>query len=178
MSPPLRGAEHRQALWAELATGLLQTIASDHCPFTMAEKRRFAAADFSRVPGGAGGVEYRLGLLYTFGVRPGRISLARFVDLVATRPAKVFGLFPRKGTLRPGSDADLVVWDPEKKWPIAAAVQWQRSDHTVYEGLELHGAPRLVMRRGAVVFADGRPAAEPGSGAWLGAAAEKHGRGR
>jgi dihydropyrimidinase len=178
LSPPLRGAEHRQALWAELASGLLQTVASDHCPFTLAEKRRFAASDFSRVPGGVGGVEYRLGLLYTFGVRPGRISLARFVDLVATRPAKVFGLFPRKGTLRPGSDADLVVWDPEKKWPVVAAGQWQRCDHTVYEGLELHGAPRLVMRRGAVVFADGRLAAAPGSGAWLGVAGERRGRGR
>ncbi len=168
MSPPLRSGEHRQALWQALASGLVQTFASDHCPFRLADKRRHAADDFTRVPGGAGGIEYRLPLLYTFGVRSGKISPARFVDLVATRPAKLFGLFPRKGTIRPGSDADLVVWDRDRKWTVAAARQWQRCDHAIYEGLELVGAPVWVFSRGEAVFADGRVEAEAGRGAWLG----------
>ena len=168
MSPPLRQREHQSALWEALASGMAQTIGSDHCPFNLEDKRRHAADDFTRVPGGVGGVEYRLPLLYTFGVRAGRISLPRFVDLVATRPAKIFGLYPRKGTIRPGSDADLVIWDPEKKWTVAAMGQWQRCDHTVYEGLELHGAPRLVFSRGEAVFVDGRVEAGAGRGTYLG----------
>ncbi len=167
MSPPLRHREHQAALWEALASGLAQAIGSDHCPFNAADKERFAREDFTRIPNGVGGVEYRLPLLYTFGVRTGKISLPRFVDLVATRPAKIFGLYPRKGTIRAGSDADLVVWDPEKKWTVAAAGQWQRCDHTVYEGLELHGAPRLVFSRGEAVFADGNVKARENRGIYL-----------
>jgi dihydropyrimidinase len=180
MSPPLRGREHQAALWQGLDSGLLQTLGSDHCPFNRGEKERFAAEDFTRVPGGVGGIEYRLPLLYAFGVRAGRIPLARFVDLVSTRPAKVFGLYPRKGTLRPGSDADLVVWDPEAQQTVHAAAQWQRCDHTVYEGLRLHGLPRLVLRRGEAVFEEGEVRAEKGSGQYLARArgGGAHGRGR
>ncbi len=172
MSPPLREPDHQTALWEGLASGLVQAIGTDHCPFNLPEKMRFAASDFTRVPNGTGSIEYRLPLLYTFGVRAGKIPLARFVDLVSTRPAKLFGLYPRKGTIRAGSDADLVIWDPGKKWTAAAAGQWQRCDHTLYEGLELCGAPRLVMRRGETVFADGKLEAEEGSGSWLGAEAK------
>lgn len=167
MSPPLRGHEHRDALWAALAQGWLQTLATDHCPFSLEAKVKFADADFSRIPNGCGGIEYRLPLLYRYGVQTGKISLARFVDLVSARPAKVFGLFPRKGAIRVGSDADLVVWDPRLKKTIAAAGQWQRCDHTVYEGLELQGVPRLVFSRGELVFADGRVEAESGRGRYL-----------
>ena len=167
MSPPLRAKEHQSALWEALASGLIQTLATDHCPFTLAEKKKFAAADFSRIPNGVGGIEYRLSLLYSFGVKSGKIPLTRFVDLVSTRPAKIFGLYPRKGTIRAGSDADLVIWDPEIKSTISAARQWQRCDHTVYQGLELEGAPRLVFSRGQAVFADGRIQAEPGRGIYL-----------
>ncbi len=168
LSPPLRQREHQAALWEALASGLAQTIGSDHCPFNAADKERFAGEDFTRIPNGVGGVEYRLPLLYTFGVRTGKIPLPRFVDLVATRPAKIFGLYPRKGTIRAGSDADLVVWDPEKKWSISAAGQAQRCDHTVYEGLELRGAPRLVFSRGETVFVDGRVTAGENRGICLG----------
>jgi len=178
MSPPLRGREHQAALWEGVANGLVQTVGSDHCPFPLAEKERHAGSDFTRIPGGIGGVEYRLPLLYTFGVKAGRISLARFVDLVSTRPAKVFGLYPRKGTIRPGSDADLVVWDPEKKWMVAAAGQWQRCDHTVYEGFELHGGPRLVLSRGEVAYAEGKVAADPGRGLYLARGRGSDGSGR
>ncbi|HEX7502646.1 MAG TPA: amidohydrolase family protein, partial [Acidobacteriota bacterium] len=167
MSPPLRATEHQAALWAALASGVVQTLATDHCPFSREQKSRFAESDFTRIPGGVGGIEYRLALLYTFGVLPGKLSLARFVDLVSTRAAKIFGLYPRKGTIRAGSDADLVVWDPEIKSTVSAAGQWQRCDHTVYEGLQLHGGPRVVIRRGMLAFEDGRIAADPGPGAYL-----------
>jgi dihydropyrimidinase len=167
MSPPLRGSEHQEALWAALASGIVHTLATDHCPFRREQKSRFAASDFTRIPGGVGGIEYRLSLLYTFGVLSGKISLARFVDLVSTRPAKIFGLFPRKGTIRAGSDADLVVWDPSRQSTATAARQWQHCDHTVYEGLQLCGAPRFVIRGGTPVFADGRFAADPGPGVYL-----------
>jgi dihydropyrimidinase len=167
MSPPLRQGEHREALWEALASGIIQTLATDHCPFARGQKSRFAASDFTRIPGGVGGIEYRLSLLYTFGVLPGKISPARFVDLVSARPAKIFGMFPRKGTIRAGSDADLVVWDPGRQSTVAAARQWQRCDHTVYEGLQLRGAPRFVIRGGTPVFADGRIADDPGPGTYL-----------
>jgi dihydropyrimidinase len=155
------------ALWAGLGQGLIQTVATDHCPFTLEQKNRFAASDFTRIPNGIGGIEYRLALLYSFGVRKGKITLAKFVDLVSTRPAKIFGLYPLKGSIRPGSDADLVVWDPLSKRTISAASQWQRCDHTVYEGIELCGAPRLVFSRGRMVFAEGKVQAEPGQGNYL-----------
>lgn len=168
MSPPLRHREHQAALWEALADGMVQAVATDHCPFSAADKKRWARDDFTRIPGGVGGIEYRLPLLYTFGVRAGKISPARFVDLVSTRPAKIFGLYPRKGAIRAGSDADLVVWDPERRWTVAAAGQRQRCDYTVYEGLELHGAPRLVFRRGEALAVDGRVDAGAGPGAFLG----------
>jgi len=167
MSPPLRGREHQSALWEALAQGWIQTLATDHCPFSREEKMKFAAADFTRIPNGCGGIEYRMSLLYTFGVKSGKISLARFVDLVSTKAAKVFGLYPRKGAIRVGSDADLVVWDPRLKRTISAARQWQRGGYTVYEGLELHGAPRLVFSRGAAVFENGTIQGEPGRGNYL-----------
>jgi dihydropyrimidinase len=169
MSPPLRAAEHQAALWQALASGVVQTLATDHCPFTLEQKGRFAESDFTMIPGGVGGIEYRLALLYTFGVLSGKISMARFVDLVSTKAAKIFGLYPRKGTIRAGSDADLVVWDPEINHTVSAARQWQRCDHTVYEGLRLRGGPRLVMRRGTLACEDGRVAADPGPGAYLAA---------
>jgi dihydropyrimidinase len=167
MSPPLRARAHQDALWDGLASGLVQTIGTDHCPFNLAEKRKFAFSDFTRIPNGCGGIEFRLPLLYTFGVSAGRISMPRFVDLVSTRPAKIFGLYPRKGTISPGSDADIVVWDATIKKSISAARQWQRSDHSVYEGLKLHGGPRLVLSRGEAVYADGEVTAEPGRGVYL-----------
>jgi dihydropyrimidinase len=173
MSPPLRAREHQAALWEGLAQGTIQALATDHCPFTVPDKVRYAESDFTRIPGGIGGIGYRLMLLYTFGVRAGRIPLARFVDLVSTRPAKIFGLYPRKGTIRPGSDADLVVWDPQRKMKVPAAGPRQRCGHTAYEGLQLHGGPRLVCRRGEPVFDDGKIAAAPGPGLYL---ARDHGR--
>jgi dihydropyrimidinase len=176
MSPPLRSAEHRQALWQALAEGTVQALGTDHCPFDREAKRRHAADDFTRIPGGSGGVEYRLSLLFTYGVAAGRITPERFVDLVSTRPAKLFGLYPRKGTLRPGSDADLVVWDPGTRWTAGAAGQHQRGGSTLYEGLELQGAPRFVLSRGETVLQEGRLEAEAGRGRWLGRGGGADGR--
>jgi dihydropyrimidinase len=167
MSPPLRAREHQAALWESLAQGFIQTLATDHCPFTLAAKKKFAAADFTMIPNGCGGIEYRMSLLYSFGVKSGKIPLTRFVDLVSTRPAKTFGLYPRKGAIRVGSDADLVVWDPQSRCAISAARQWQRCDHTVYQGFELHGAPRLVFSRGEAVFENGKVQAAQGRGNYL-----------
>jgi dihydropyrimidinase len=167
MSPPLRAAEHRAALWEGLTAGYIQTLATDHCPFTLAEKEKFAAADFTRIPNGCGGIEYRLSLLYAFGVKSGKIPLTRFVDLVSTKAAKIFGLYPRKGAIRVGSDADLIIWDPERKKTVSAAGQWQRCDHTLYEGFELHGVPRLVFSRGAAVFENNAIQCDPGRGSYL-----------
>ena len=176
MSPPLRSAEHRQALWQALAEGTVQVLGTDHCPFGREAKDLHAGDDFTRIPGGSGGVEYRLSLLYTYAVAAGRITPARFVDLVSTRPAKLFGLYPRKGTLRPGSDADLVIWDPERRWVVRAADQHQRGGSTLYEGLELQGAPRAVISRGETVCREGRLEAEAGRGRWLGRDGGDHGR--
>ncbi len=175
MSPPLRSAEHRQALWQALAEGTVQALGTDHCPFGREAKKRHAGDDFTRIPSGSGGVEYRLSLLHTYGVAAGRITPARFVDLVSARPAKLFGLYPRKGSLRPGSDADLVVWDPERRWTVRAADQHQRGGSTLYEGLELRGAPRFVISRGETVLREGRLEAEAGRGRWLGRGVGDHG---
>jgi dihydropyrimidinase len=167
MSPPLRAREHNEALWEGLAQGIIQTLATDHCPFNSPEKKLYANSDFTKIPNGCGGIEYRLSLLYSFGVKSGKIPLTRFVDLVSTKAAKIFGLYPRKGAIRVGSDADLVVWDPQSKSRISAARQWQRCDYTVYQGLELFGAPRIVFSRGVPVFENDNIQADPGRGNYL-----------
>ena len=115
MSPPLRPKETQDQLWRGLAFNDLQAISTDHCPFCMKEQKTLGEDDFSKIPNGAPGIETRMSLVYDGGVRTGRISLNRFVELTSTSPAKIFGLFPRKGTIAPGSDADIVIFDPEKK---------------------------------------------------------------
>lgn len=167
MSPPLRKRVDQKALWAAMEKGVIETVSSDHCPFNVADKWEFAFKDFTRIPNGVGGVEYRIPLLYTYGVRTGRISLTQFVDLVSTHPAEIFGLYPRKGTLSVGSDADIVVWDPKIECIISAGKQWQQSDNTVYQGLKLNGGPRIVFSRGTVVFKDGKVTAKEGHGRFL-----------
>ncbi len=166
-SPPLRPPSHGRALWRALQAGGLQTVATDHCPFAWEGLRERQAGDFTRLAGGLGGVEWRLSLLHTHGVAAGRFSLERMVELVSAAPARLFGLYPRKGVIRPGADADLVVWDPGARWTVTAAAQWQRCDHTVYEGMELVGRPRTVIAGGRVAFSDGRVTAGPGGGRYL-----------
>jgi dihydropyrimidinase len=163
MSPPLRSRENQEKLWQGLKTDELQLIATDHCPFCMKEKR-LGESDFSKIPNGAPGTEQRMMLTYDGGVRTGRISLNRWVQLMSTAPAKIFGLYPRKGTLAIGADADIVVWDPEKKTTFSAATHHSKCDYETYEGRTVTGGPLLVMSRGKVVVAGDKLIAKPGQG--------------
>ncbi|KAB2954913.1 MAG: dihydropyrimidinase, partial [Thermoanaerobaculia bacterium] len=166
MSPPLRRPTSREPLWRGLADGALQTVATDHCPFRLADKAR-GADDFSKIPNGAPGIETRLVLLWHEGVRAGRISMNRFVEVTSTAPARIFGLYPRKGAIAPGSDADLVIWDPELETTISAASHHSRADYSLYEGWRVTGGPETVLLRGAVVVENGRFVGRPGGGRYL-----------
>ena len=166
VAPPIRPAGHQDVLWRALTNDTLQVVSTDHCPFTWAQKE-LGRRDFRQIPGGAAGIEHRLALLYHFGVGQGRIDLHRFVDLVSTRPAKLFGLFPRKGSLAPGSDADLVLWDPDATQTLSAATHHHRCDTSLYEGLELRGAPTTVVTGGRISFHDGEPRTKPGDGRFV-----------
>ena len=166
MSPPLRPKSHQQPLWEALAGGALQSVATDHCPFTLQEKLA-GVDDFTKIPNGAAGVEHRLSLLYTYGVKENKISLQQFVDLVSTTPAKLFGLYPRKGLLAPGSDADIVLWDGNADETIFAKSMRQNCDHTIYEGWKISGKPLLVISGGRVRYDNGELLVEPGDGVFL-----------
>jgi dihydropyrimidinase len=171
-TPPLRDPWHREELWEGLARGWVQTVATDHCPFWQADRRRGTAgrdggfADFTEIPGGLPGIETRMTLVWQ-GVRAGRISVADWVRLCAEAPAKTFGLFPRKGCLRARSDADVVVWDPERAQALDAVALHMRTDHSPYEGRVVRGWPELVLSRGRVVARDGRFRGEPGWGRYM-----------
>jgi dihydropyrimidinase len=166
MSPPLRAASSQEPLWRALARGAIDTVATDHCPFSLADKAR-GIHDFSKIPNGAPGIETRLQLLWDAGVRRGRLSMNRFVDVVATAPARIFGLHPRKGTIAVGSDADLVVWNPERSATISAATHHSRVDYSAYEGMEVTGGPETVLSRGRVIVDRGRFVGRPGAGRFL-----------
>src|SRR5688500_921994 len=140
MSPPLRPKETQDRLWRGLAFNDLQAISTDHCPFCMKEQKTLGEGDFSKIPNGAPGIEPRMSLVYDGGVRSGRISLNRFVELTSTAPAKICGLFPRKGTIAPGSDADIVIFDPEKTITLSAATLHMKVDYNPYEGRQVTGA--------------------------------------
>jgi dihydropyrimidinase len=166
MSPPLREKAKQDQLWRGLAFNDLQCISTDHCPFCMKEKR-LGENDFSKIPNGAPGIETRLSLVYDGGVRPGRISLNRFVELTSTSPAKIFGLFPRKGTIAPGSDADIVVFDPNRTITLAAKTLHMNVDYNPYEGRQVTGATDTVMSRGRLVVEDGKFVGRKGGGSFL-----------
>jgi dihydropyrimidinase len=167
MSPPLRPRETQDRLWRGLAFNDLQAISTDHCPFCMKEQKTLGEGDFSKIPNGAPGIETRMSLVYDGGVRTGRISLNRFVELTATSPAKIFGLFPRKGTIAPGSDADLVVFDPDRKVRLSARTLHMKVDYNPYEGREVTGAADTVVSRGRVIIDHGTFTGRAGSGSFL-----------
>jgi dihydropyrimidinase len=166
MSPPLRDKAKQDQLWRGLAFNDLQCISTDHCPFCMKEKR-LGENDFSKIPNGAPGVETRMSLVYDGGVRPGRISLNRFVELTSTSPAKIFGLFPRKGTIAPGSDADIVVFDPNRTITLAARTLHMNCDYNPYEGRQVTGATDSVLSRGRLVIENGEFVGGKGGGSFL-----------
>jgi dihydropyrimidinase len=167
MSPPLRAKETQDLLWRGLAFNDLQAISTDHCPFCMKEQKTLGANDFSKIPNGAPGIETRMSLVYDGGVRTGRISLNRFVELTSTSPARIFGLFPRKGTIAPGTDADLVVFDPNRTIQLSARTLHMKVDYNPYEGREVTGAADTVISRGRVIVDAGRFTGRTGAGTFL-----------
>lgn len=167
MSPPLRDARHQPVLWSALRSGLVQTVATDHAPFDFASQKPMGAGDFTRIPNGIPALEDRVNLLYTYGVRAGKIDLHRFVDVASTAAAKLFGLFPRKGAIQPGADADLVVYDPAYEGTISAKTQTMNVDYSAFEGWKLLGRPSTVTVRGEVAVRDGRFVGTVGRGRFL-----------
>ena len=154
-APPIRKREDREALWEALKNGEIQTVATDHCSFTLAQKRA-GRYDFTKIPGGLPGVEHRGLLLYSSGVAEGRISEADMCRVLCENPAKLYGCWPRKGTLAPGSDADIVVWDPAAEGVITAGDQAQHVDYTPYEGMRTRGGIDRVYLRGKLAAERGQ----------------------
>src|SRR5215467_8402518 len=154
-TPPLREKSHQPKLWDGLAHDHLQVVSTDHCPFCFEDQKILGRDDFTKIPNGGPGVENRLQLIYHHGVNQGRLSVNRFVELVSTTPAKLFGMYPRKGVLAPGSDADIVVWDPEARHTISAGTHHMRVDYSMFEGFEVKGNAKVVMSRGDVIVEDG-----------------------
>ncbi len=165
-TPPLRGVSDNEALWIGLQRRELQVVSTDHAAFNYHGQKELGLNDFTKIPNGLPGVEHRVILLYE-GVREGKLDIHHFVDLVSTTPAKLFGLFPRKGTIAPGSDADLVMFDPERTSTISAATQHQRVDYTPYEGKRVQGVPDTVLLRGRVIVRDGEYVGGEGGGQYL-----------
>ena len=166
MSPPLRDKRNQKALWNALACGFIDTVGTDHCPFDTSQKWMGKDA-FTNIPNGIPAIEDRVNLLYTYGVKRGPLDLHRFVDVASTRAAKLFGLFPRKGTIAVGADADLVVYDPNAKRVITAAAQHGNNDYNGFEGMEIEGRPSVVTVRGKVQVRDGQFVGERGRGQLL-----------
>ncbi|WP_323006327.1 dihydropyrimidinase [Pseudorhodobacter sp.] len=166
MSPPFRNKAHQDSLWAGLASGSLSVVATDHCAFTT-EQKRFGLGDFTKIPNGTGGLEDRLPMLWTNGVNTGRLTMNEFVAVTSTNVAKIFGMYPKKGAVAVGSDADLVVWDPAKEKVIGAASQQSAIDYNVFEGKAVKGLPRFTLSRGHVAVHDGEIRTQEGHGAFV-----------
>jgi dihydropyrimidinase len=165
-SPPLRPADHQVDLWKGLTTGALQAVSTDHAPFNYKGQKDLGVGNFAKIPNGLPSVEDRFTLLFQ-GVREGKLGLNRFVDLVATAPARMMGLAPRKGTIAPGSDADIVVFDANHERTISAATHHMNVDYSCYEGLKVHGLPETVMQRGDVLVENGEWHGREGRGQFL-----------
>src|SRR5712671_5924832 len=166
-TPPLREKWHQEKLWQGLAKDTLQVVSTDHCPFCFKEQKELGKDDFTKIPNGGPGIEHRLSLIYTGGVHGKRLSPNRFVEIVSTAPAKLFGLYPRKGTIAVGSDADLVIFDPNHEDTISAKTHHMRVDYSMFEGIHTKGAPRTVLSRGRTVIDAGKFVGRPGSGQFL-----------
>ena len=167
MSPPFRSKAHQDGLWAGLAAGSLQVVATDHCAFTT-EQKRMGVGDFTKIPNGTAGLEDRLSLLWTYGVGTGRLTAQEFVALTSTNIAQILGLYPQKGAILPGADADLVVWDPKIEKTISATTQKSAIDYNVFEGFAVKGAPRFTLSRGDIVWSAGQNVQpQPGRGAFV-----------
>jgi dihydropyrimidinase len=166
-TPPLREKWNQEKLWSGLKTDHLQVVSTDHCPFCFKEQKELGRDDFTKIPNGGPGVEHRMSLIYSGGVAGGRFTVNRFVELVSTTPAKLFGLYPRKGEIAVGSDADLVIYDPAYRGTISAKTQHVNCDYSGFEGVEIDGRPSVVTVRGQVQVRDGVFVGEYGRGEFL-----------
>jgi dihydropyrimidinase len=166
MSPPFRAKEHQASLWAGLQSGSLQVVATDHCAFTTAQKR-FGRGDFTKIPNGTGGLEDRLAVLWTAGVNTGRLTKEEFVAVTSANSARILNVYPKKGAVAVGSEADLVIWDPDATKTIAAKTQVSRIDYNVFEGFACRGLARATLSRGVVAWLDGDLRATAGAGAYV-----------
>jgi dihydropyrimidinase len=166
-TPPLREKWHQEKLWNGLKRDHLQVVSTDHCPFCFKEQKELGKDDFTKIPNGGPGVEHRMSLIYSGGVAGGRFTVNRFVELVATTPAKLFGLYPRKGTIAVGSDADLVIFDPDRKHTISAKTHHMRVDYSMFEGIQVTGMPDVVLSRGKVVVDGDKFLGRAGRGEFL-----------
>ena len=164
MSPPLREASHQDVLWEGLRSGSVNTVATDHAPFDFQTQKALGRNDFTKIPNGIPSLEERVKLLYTHGVQTGRLDLATFVNAASTQAAKTFGLYPRKGAVQPGSDADLVVFDPKHRGVISAATHLMNVDYSAFEGWPVEGRPEVVTVRGEVAVRDGQFVGTTGRG--------------
>jgi dihydropyrimidinase len=167
-APPLRAAKDRQALWARLQSGGLQAVGTDHCAFNVEGQKDGGLENFERCPGGLPGIEARLALLHTFGVRAGWLTLQQWVSVCSAAPAQIFGLYPRKGSLEVGADADIVLFDPERRVKLTKSILHENVDHTPYEGLELQGWVQATYLRGQLIAsADGNPPSQHPTGCFI-----------
>ena len=167
MTPPIREKWNQDKLWRGLQFNDLQVVSTDHCPFCMKEQKELGRDDFSKIPNGGPGVEHRMSLIYNGGVAQGRISLNRFVEITSTAAAKIFGLFPRKGTIAVGSDADIVIFDPNAEMTISAKTHHMNVDYSCYEGMTVRGVTQTVLSRGELVILNGEYVGKPGKGEFL-----------
>jgi dihydropyrimidinase len=166
-TPPLREKWHQEKLWQGLAKDDLQVVSTDHCPFCMKEQKELGKDDFTKIPNGGPGIEHRVSLVYSGGVHGGKFSPNRFVQLVSTAPAKLFGLYPRKGTVAVGSDADLIVFDADEEQTISVKTRHMRVDYSMFEGTRLKGVPKTVLSRGRVIVENGKFVGKVGAGEFL-----------
>ena len=166
-TPPLREKWHQEKLWRGLKNDHLQVVSTDHCPFCFKEQKALGVGDFTKIPNGGPGIEHRMSLVYSGGVAKGRFNVNRFVELVATTPAKLFGLYPRKGTIAVGSDADLVIFDPNREHTISAKTHHMRVDYSMFEGIKVKGMPELVFSRGRVLVENEKFLGRAGQGEFL-----------
>src|ERR1044071_5481280 len=166
-TPPLREKWHQEKLWTGLKQDHLQVVSTDHCPFCFKEQKEMGKDDFTKIPNGGPGIEHRMSLIYSGGVGKGRFSVNRFVELVSTTPATMFGLYSRKGAIAVGSDADLVIFDPNREHAISAKTHHMRVDYSMFEGIKVKGMPDVVLSRGQVVVEGEKFHGKPGKGSFL-----------
>ncbi|MGE5203968.1 MAG: dihydropyrimidinase [Chlamydiota bacterium] len=166
-TPPLREKWHQQKLWEGLKQNALEVVSTDHCPFCFKEQKELGRDDFTKIPNGGPGIEHRLSLVYSGGVGSGHFNVNRFVELVSTTPAKLFGLYPRKGTIAAGADADIVIFDPQRKHKISAKTHHMRVDYSMFEGIEVTGMPETVISRGDIIMQNDKFLGRAGRGQFV-----------